>query len=158
MGRAPASPRTMSTTATARIAPTGSMRIASPSSVVFKRRGSATRRRIGCTTVGPVTVSKAPNTIATGRLNPLIAQAADAAPIHVTSAPIVTKRRTSNAASFRSPSRRFNAPSNRITATASLTMIANPPPSAYGRRTSSAEGPSNMPSASNGTIAGMRQR
>ena len=106
----------------ARIAPIGSIRTPSASSTVESRERSGTRRSSGFTTVGPVTVTSAPNSAASDQGHSMKTRAAMAASTAVTATPTVTRLRIGPAERRRRRNSRLRPPSKRMMATASWTM------------------------------------
>jgi hypothetical protein len=89
---------TISSVATAPMTPIGSIRIASDASTERSRGARRTARRIGWITVGPVTTTSDPSTIARGHESPMIQCAATAVPRAVTMAPTVRRPSTARGA------------------------------------------------------------
>ena len=118
-----------------------------------------TKRRRGPTTVGPVTTSTAPSTIAAWLEMSKIARAPYQPMRNVTTAPTEINRRTTMPVLRSSRGGRSRPPSNRMRATASETNGNSVPPSSSSGSTIPVTGPNSRPAVNSAMIDGtwMRQ-
>lgn len=113
-----------------------------------------TVRSSGMITVGPVTVTSAPNSSASAGGRSMKNQAAAAMISQLSSAPKVTMLRTTSPWPRISRTRNVSAPSKRITATPSETSGKSRSPNSASGRTSPVAGPAIMPISSRMRMAG----
>ena len=148
---------TASKATTAMMAPMASMNTPSASRMVCRLRRMRMRRSSGDTTVGPVTMTRAPNNTERRVSHPMNHFAASDAPIHVTTAPSVTRRRMVGASARSCFHSRFMPPSKRMTAIANPTMTCSPSPSEEGSTMRRPSGPRSTPKRSRMTMPGRRR-
>ena len=119
----------VSRTTTARIAPTGSIKTPSPSSIAATCRSTFICLSNGVTTVGPVTTTREAYRKAIGQGNSLSQCAAILPPSSVTRVPKVTSNCKVVETLPNSRRSKSNPPSNKIIAVARATITSKPVPS-----------------------------
>jgi hypothetical protein len=115
-------------------------------------------RSSGTITVGPVTVTTAPNSADADHDMPVRVCANQAAPTAVTATPMVSKLRTGTPTLARRFGSRDSPPSNRMIATPRWISASSASPNAAGCTRPMPPGPHKMPSSSSGRIAGSWNR
>ena len=139
------------------IAPIGSMVVPSHPRIAVSRRPGRARSSSGATTVGPETMRIAPSITAAREESPSNSHASSPAPAQVIGTPRRISRRTTRwlwpSSSLKLRSR---PPSNKMTATARLTIGANAAPNSSFGSTVSVIAPATNPTGSSTTMAGRR--
>ena len=150
--------RMKSSTRTARMAPIGSETMPSHLTMSDKRRDAWTCRNNGMTTVGPVTTRMAPRRTARGigKSSRMYARAAETN--HVIGEPMTSRLRTAGPIALSLRMSRFSPPSNRMIATARLTVGNSISPNNASGSSQPVTGPAMNPANRRRRIDGMRRR